>query len=141
MKNIKYITLIIFLFISLQFFGQKGKGKGHAHHHRHGHKKVVVVKRSHYRPAKVVVYHPHWRPKYAYNRRWVYFPRYNFYWDNWRNHYVFYNGGAWVSQPTAPPVIVNVNLENEKNIELKEDDDDVDDVYQYNIKHKEANPD
>lgn len=138
MKTFKYIIpLFIFLFISSDFFAQKGKGRGHAHHHHHGHKKVVVVKRSPYRPAKVVVYHPYWRPKYAYNRRWVFFPRYNFYWDNWRNHYVFYNGGVWLSQPTAPAVIVNVNLENEKNVELKEDEDDVDEVYQNNTKHKE----
>lgn len=136
MKTIKYITVILFLFLSSPFFAQKGKGHGH-HHHRHGHKKVVVVKRSPYRPAKVVVYRPYWRPKYAYSRRWVYFPRYNFYWDNWRNHYVFYNGGVWVSQPTAPAIVLNVNLETEKTVELKEDEDDVDDVYQYNNKHKE----
>lgn len=136
MKTIKFIAVIAFLFISSTFFAQKGKGHGHRHHH-HGHNKVVVVKRSPFRPAKVVVYHPYWRPKFAYNRRWVYFPRYNFYWDNWRNHYVFLNGAAWVSQPTAPAVIVNVNLENEKNVELKEDEDDVDDVYTNNNKHKE----
>ncbi len=135
MKAIKFITLILSLFISTTFFGQKGKG--HGHHHHHGNKKVVVVKRSHYRPAKIVVYHPHWHPAYAYNRRWVYFPKHNFYWDNWRNHYVFYNGGVWISQPTAPAVIVNVNLEKEKNVELKEDEDDVDDVYINNSKHKE----
>lgn len=136
MKTIKLIIFVTFLFISPHFFAQKGKGHRRNHHH-YGHKKVVVVKRSPYRPAKVIVYHPYWRPKYAYNRRWVYFPRYNFYWDNWRNHYVFYNGGVWVSQPKAPPIIVNVNLENEKNVELKEDEDDVDEVYQGNSKHKE----
>ncbi|MBL7919258.1 MAG: hypothetical protein JNJ40_03025 [Bacteroidia bacterium] len=136
MKTIKFIFCITFIFLSSHFFAQKGKGRGHRHHH-HGHNKVVVVKRSPYRPAKVVVYHPYWRPKYAYNRRWVFFPRYNLYWDNWRNHYVFYNGGVWVSQPTAPPLIVNVNLENEKSVELREDEDDVDEVYQSNNKHKE----
>jgi len=141
MKTIRYFTVILFLFLSASFFAQKGKGHGHHHKHHHGHKKVVVVKRSPYRPAKVVVYHPYWRPKYAYHRRWVYFPRHNFYWDNWRNHYVFYNGAVWVSQPKAPAIVVNVNLEAEKTVELKEDEDDVDDVYQSNSKHKEANPD
>ncbi|MBA2611683.1 MAG: hypothetical protein H0U95_06925 [Bacteroidetes bacterium] len=136
MRTIKYLIIIISLFVSTNFFAQKGRGHGHGGHRgRHG--KVVVVKRSSYRPAKIVVYHPYWRPKYAYNRRWVYFPRYNFYWDNWRNHYVYYNNNVWVSQPTAPPVIVNVNLENEKSVELNETDDDVDDVYQNNSKHKE----
>jgi hypothetical protein len=114
--------------------GHKG-GKGHRHHH-HGPHKVAVVKRSPFRPAKVVVYRPFWGPKYKIHRRWVYFPKYNIYWDNWRNHYVFWNAGLWVSQPTAPPVIVNVNLENEKHYELKEDDDDTDDVYKGNDTHK-----
>lgn len=141
MKTIRYFTAIFFLFLSTSFFAQKGKGHGHHHHHRHGHKKVVVVKRSPYRPAKVVVYHPYWRPKYAYHRRWVYFPRHNFYWDNWRNHYVFYNGVTWVSQPSAPTIVVNVNLETEKTVELKEDEDDVDDVYQNNSKHKTVQQD
>jgi hypothetical protein len=111
--------------------------KGHHPHNHHPHaKKAVVVKRSAYRPAKVVVFHPAWRPKYAYYRRWVFFPKYNLYWDNWRNHYVFWNGTMWLSQPTSPPVIVNVNLENEKSRELKEEEDDVDDIYKDNEAHK-----
>ena len=109
------------------------KGKGHRHRGPH---RVAVVKRSPFRPARVVVYRPFWGPKYKIHRRWVYFPKYNIYWDNWRNHYVFWNAGLWVSQPTAPPVIVNVNLENEKHYELKEDDDDTDDVYKGNDSHK-----
>lgn len=109
---------------------------GRGRHHRH---QRVVVKRSPYRPARVVVYHPYWRPHYAYHRRWVYFPRYNVYWDNWRNHYVFWNGAVWISQSAAPPVVVNVNLENERSVELREDEDDVDDVYITNDKHKTEN--
>lgn len=107
------------------------RGKGHRHPH-----KRVVVKRSNHRPAKVVVFRPHWRPAYAYHRRWVYFPRRNFYWDNWRNHYVFWSGGVWVSQAAAPPALVNVNLEKEKQRELAEENDDVDDVYRANTDHQ-----
>jgi hypothetical protein len=66
----------------------------------------------------------------------VFFPKYNLYWDNWRNHYYFYNGNAWISQPTAPPVIVNVNLEKEKHYELKESDDDKDAINEENESHK-----
>lgn len=134
MKTIvKFMIVLALLASSTKVVAQRG----HPHKsHYHG-KKGVVVKRSSYRPVKVVVYHPHWRPKYAYNRRWVYFPKYNFYWDNWRNHYVFLNGAVWTSQATAPPIIVNVNLENEKSTELKEDDDDTDDIYKNNSTHKE----
>jgi hypothetical protein len=136
MKAIKLFVLSIILVVcTSKSFAQRGKHGGG--HHPHKGRNHVVAKRSIYRPHKVIVYHPYWRPKYAYNRRWVYFPKYNLYWDNWRNHYVFWNGTIWLSQATAPPVIVNVNLENEKNVELKEDEDDVDDVYKDNTKHKE----
>lgn len=143
MKPIK-LLIAISLFISMATYAQKGHGKGghgKGHGPGHGHKhggpgKVVVVKRSNYRPKKVVVFHPGWHPNHSYNRRWVYFPKHNIYWDNWRNHYVFYNGAAWVSQPTAPPVIVNVNLEKEKHYELKDKEDDDDDIYKGNDNHK-----
>lgn len=136
-------TLPIFrslIVIGLMMLGSKlSAQKGHHHHKHHPHaKKTVVVKRSRYRPAKVVVFHPVWRPKHAYYRRWVFFPKYNLYWDNWRNHYVFWNGNIWLSQPTAPPVIVNVNLENEKSKELKEEDDDIDDIYKDNSSHNKS---
>jgi hypothetical protein len=136
MKAIKFL-IIMSLFISVNTFAQKRGGHKHGRGgHRHGHGKVVVVKRSAYRPKKVVVFHPVWRPAHPYNRRWVFFPKYNLYWDNWRNHYVFWNGVVWVSQPTAPPVIVNVNLEKEKHYEMKEEEDDTDDVYKQNNDHK-----
>ena len=145
MKSIKLILILIsLLLLSNNSFSQKRRGgkngkvvvvkqRGFRHHR---HNKVVVVKRSIYRPNKVIVYKPYWRPNYAYNRRWVYFPRYNFYWDNWRNHYVYYSGNVWVSQPTAPPIIVNVNLDKEKNYELKEEEEEEDDVYKTNNTHK-----
>lgn len=118
------------------YHGGGGKGKGY----RHGAK--IVVKQSIYRPAKIVVFHPFWGPKRAFNHRWVYFPRHNFYWDNWRNHYVFWNGTIWYSQPSPPPTVINVNIDNEKHYELKDSDDDVDDVYQGNRTHKtEFKPD
>ena len=137
LKKIIPLVITLFLLGTGNLFSQKkgghhgGKGKGH--HHHPGKR---VVKRSIYRPAKIVVYHPHWCAKRAYNRRWVYFPKYNFYWDNWRNHYVFMNGAVWVTNPSPPPTVVNITIENEKSVELKEDDDDTDDVYQSNDNHK-----
>src|SRR5687768_13294446 len=129
---------ILFLFIAGTVLAQRGHGHGNGHGPRgraHVHKKVVV-KRSVYRPRKVVVFRPHWRPNYGYKRRWVFFPRYNIYWDNWRNHYVFWNGAIWISQPQAPPSVANVELDKEKQKELKEEEDDVDDVYKANEEHK-----
>ncbi len=143
MKHLKKIIPLVitaFLLGSGSLMAQKhgghhgGGGRGHGHRHV-GHTKVII-KPSPFRPAKVVVYRPMWGPKHYIHRRWVYFPKYNIYWDNWRNHYVFWNGSIWFSQPTPPPVIVNVNLENEKHNELKEDEDDVDDVYKSNDTHK-----
>lgn len=139
MKRIKYFipSIIAFLILGTAKLNAQKHGGGHHHGHPHkAHRAKVVVKRSPFRPARVVVFHPYWGPKRAIHRRWVFFPKYNLYWDNWRNHYYFYNGTAWISQPTPPPVIVNVNLDNEKQYELKEDEDDVDDVYKGNDNHK-----
>lgn len=124
----------------------QGRGNGHGHgnpqgrgngHVRHGYnKKVVVVHRSPYRPARMGVYHPIWGPQFAYNRRWVYFPHRNLYWDNWRGHYVFWNGTIWISQVALPAGIIVTDLHKEDKKELGEDQDDVDDVYKGNEQHK-----
>ena len=140
MKTLKFFILLTLLFTTPSILAQKGhdhnKGHGHGKGHGKGPDKVVVVKKSHYRPSHVVVFHPHWRPSYEYHRRWVYFPQYNLYWDNWRNHYVYLDGNVWVSRPTAPSIIINVNLEKVSNRELEENYDDEDAVYIYNRKHK-----
>jgi hypothetical protein len=149
MKFLKILMISsICMFLQLEIIAQKVYVQGGRNHSRHARKtvvvkknvyrpnRVVVVKRSVYRPHRVIVYRPYWRPYYACKRRWVYFPRYNVYWDNWRNHYVFWNGTIWSSQPTRPALIVNVNLEKEKSTELKETEDDIDDVYASNDTHK-----
>jgi hypothetical protein len=46
------------------------------------------------------------------------------------------NGPVWVFNATPPPVIVNVNLDKEPNYELKENEDDIDDVYRTNSDHQ-----
>ncbi len=135
MKTFRFLSLFCFvLFCNLSVEAQRGGGRHGGHPRRHN--KVVVVKRSPYRPVKVVVYHPHWGPTYSFRRRWVYFPAYNLYWDNWRNHYVFWNGSIWLSQAAVPAAIVNVNLNKERSTELSENDDDDDDIYRSNDNHK-----
>jgi len=137
MKTLKIVILLAFIFITPGLFAQKGHGHGKDHKHGHPPGKVVVKKkRSPYRPASVVVYHPHWHPAYTYHRRWVYFPQYDLYWDNWRNHYVYQSGSVWISRPSAPSFIINVNLEKARSRELEEDYDDEDAVYMYNVNHK-----
>lgn len=145
MKTVITTVLLILSFLffgTLDSFAQRGHKKGHPHkpvrvvkpyHHK---PRAAVVVKSKYRPAKIVVYHPYWGPKHSFHRRWVYFPRHNFYWDNWRQCYFFWNGVIWVNQITPPPTVVNINLETEKHYELKENEDDVDDVYQTNDSHK-----
>ena len=152
MKNLKKsFTLILLVLIcsSLNSFAQHrvgngGRGGGQAGNHRNRGGVVIqnnrhsnrVIVRSVYRPHKIVVYHPYWGMKRNYNRRWVYFPRYNFYWDNWRNCYVYRNGNVWITNTAPPPVIVNININNEKQYELNEQEDDVDDVYKTNDAHQ-----
>jgi hypothetical protein len=99
-----------------------------------GHK-TVVVKHKGSRAPKVVVYHPRWAPKKVYYRRWVYFPKYNFYWDNVREVYVYRNGNVWVTSAKVPAIVVNVDLSNEKQVELSEENDSVDEVYKNNEQH------
>lgn len=126
-----FFFLVAFALMSGSMNAQRGR---HPHHpNRPG---VVVVKRSPWRPAKVGVYHPVWHPKWTCRRRWVFFPKYNFYWDNWRNQYLFYNGTAWVEQASPPPAAANANLAAEKYYELKETDDDNDEIASSNESHK-----
>ncbi len=148
MENLKkYLTLILIFiaFSTSNSFAQRG-GHGGRHGYGHHNNRGVVVRnnrhvnriivRSMYRPNNIVVFHPYWGIKRSFNHRWVYFPRHNFYWDNWRNVYVYRSGAVWVSNQTPPPVIVNVNINEEKHYELKENEDDVDDVYSTNDLHK-----
>ena len=140
MKTIKLVTLLLtgmLIMINSNSFGQQQKKvvivhKGKGNHHGQNKKKVVVVHKSKFRPAKVVVYHPAWAPRKSFNRRWIYFPNYNCYWDNWRNVYFYKNGNVWVSSPQKPAIIINVDLENEKHYELEEITDDNDEIYSTN---------
>lgn len=103
--------------------------------HRHARKTVV---KSKHRPAKVSVYYPKWNKRKAYHRRWVYFPKYNVYFDNWRGHYVYRNGQLWSSQSVPPPILIRVNLAEVPHRELSAEDDDFDDVYMDNLNHQDT---
>lgn len=142
-RNLAQIFAIIMLFVSVGF-AQRGHGHGHGGHGRHDHHyhphrnnvvvverphRTVVVHRSRYRPNRVVVYHPVWNPSYTCYRRWVFFPRYNLYWDNWRGMYVYPSGNVWISNPMLPPALININIQSEQHYELRENADDIDEIY------------
>lgn len=130
MKNLSVVCIIILcVFMSESTIGRR---RG-----RHRAKRVVVVKHSRFRPKRISVFRPAWHPRLTCQRRWVYFPRYNFYWDNWRNRYMVYSGTVWVSQSKAPESATNVNLAEEKYYELEEAEDDNDEIAMANSRHKE----
>lgn len=98
--------------------------------------KVVVVKNKNHHFRKAKVYHPHWAPKLSFRHRWVYFPRYNFYWDNFRNIYVIRTGTIWVTSETAPKEVEKLDLSKEKSIELSEENDTQESIQDKNGEHQ-----
>lgn len=135
--KIGVLTLIVFIFQTNTSKAQKKGG-----HHHHANKKVVVVHKGGgkaYR-HKRHIYHPHWGPTIAFHRRWVFFPRYNFYWDNFNNIYVYRSNGVWINSINPPATIINVNITNEKKYELDEASDSVNDVQKENESHLKNYP-
>lgn len=102
-----------------------------------GHRGCRVVEvREEYRPRKGRCYHPKWHPRRDFERRWVYFPRYNMYWDNYRGVYVYNSYGRWVAEPEPPRIAVNVNLAAERFVELGIDLDARSDAFTLNSSHR-----
>jgi fatty acid desaturase len=134
MKKFAFLLLLAFGFLLLPDYASAQYARGHRNHHRHARRAVI---KSRHRPAKVVVFYPKWRPKHAYHRRWIYFPKYNVYFDNWRGHYVYRNGSVWASQSVPPPTLINVNLADVPHRELNPEDDDYDDIYMDNLNHQD----
>lgn len=131
MKYLRFVILIILVVLASESaFAQRDRG-------RHRGKKVVVVRHSRFRPRHVAVFRPHWHPRLTCQRRWIYFPRYNFYWDNWRNHYYYFNGTIWISKSNPPANASGVALAEERFYELNESDDDNDDIALVNKEHQE----
>lgn len=130
-----FAIMLSIIMVAPNAFAQRNERSNQKKHIVHKRNKKVVVRRSVYRPKVLVVHHPIWSPKRAFNRRWVFFPHYNLYWDNWRNIWVYRQKTVWVTTVVRPAFIEKVNLENEKAVELKENEDDIDDVYYSNEAH------
>ena len=80
---------------------------------------------------RVVTYHPVWSPTVVYERRWVFCPRYNFYWDNYNNVYVYRSGGIWITSYEHP---VYVDLSRQRYYEIQ-DGDAIDVIHRHNRTH------
>jgi len=103
---------------------------------KHSRNKVVVVKNKNHHARNVIVYHPHWAPRASFNHRWIYFPRYNFYWDNLYNVYLIRRGTIWVTSTIVPVEIKKVDLVNEKKVELSEENDSQNSIQDKNAEHQ-----
>ncbi len=144
MKSLNSFLMLLFFITFTLLTHQLEAQRGHSAGHSAVKTKVIVknkphrrvVVRSRYRPSKLLVFHPYWAPQKAYNRRWIFFPKLNLYWDNWRQMYAYKNGTIWIMNATLPSYIENKNILDEKSYELKELEDEVDDVYEINDLHK-----
>ena len=129
MKKLNVILFLFYVFIFSANYTVAQKNIRHsrttvaARHHRQ------VAKRSNHHPTTIVAYHPGWAPHKTINRRWVYFPKHNLYWDNWRNLYFYKNGAKWVSSSTLPAHLKSSKLDEEEFIELDQENEEDDEIY------------
>lgn len=153
MKNLRYklllLVLCLFLGITNIQAQSRNRGKnnniGNRGHFNQNYKRVGNSnnhsnhKPSNYRPNIRVNYRPSWSHHTIYRRRWIYFPKYNFYYDNWRQMYYYQNNTQWYMNINLPTALLNINIENENHFPLNEYEDDIDEIYKYNKHHNETN--
>lgn len=116
--------------------GRDHDNRGRKHEKKRPHYEEFRHGKHHDKYREVVYYRPHWHPESRFERRWVYFPRYNVYWDNYRNQYAYSDRGRWVVTRRVPQVVVNVNLAREQYYELDREYDERDNVFSLNIQHR-----
>ena len=136
MKTLKKTSLISLFIIFIGLTNAFAQNKVMVVKEKNPRNKVVVVKNKNHHFKKVKVYHPHWSSRSSFRHRWVYFPRYNFYWDNFRNVYVVRTGTIWVTSETAPKEVEKVDLSKEKSIELSEANDTQETIQDKNEVHQ-----
>lgn len=136
MKTLSKTSFIFLLVIFVAFTNAFAQNKVVVVKEKHPRNKTIVVKSKNHKISKAKFYQPHWSSKAKFYRRWVYFPRHNFYWDNLNNVYVIRAGRVWVTSTTAPKEIENINLTKEKKVELSEENDVLDSIQQNNEMHQ-----
>ena len=127
-RLISIIVLSILMLVSFSSIAQRATVK-------HPKSKVIVVKKKHGFFKRKVVYHS-WVAGIEFKHRWVYFPRYNFYWDGYRKVYLVNTGVVWVVSKTAPKEVIQADLSKEKKVELGEEYDTTDSIQDKNTEHK-----
>ena len=136
MRTTVKASIIVFVIFTLSITSVLSQNRAAVAKARNYKEKVVVVKNKKYHVKKTRVYHPCWAPKANFHRRWVYFPKYNFYWDNYRNVYVIRNKTVWVVSKTVPTEIKYVDLSKEKSVELSDENDEQDSIQDKNTEHQ-----
>ncbi len=136
MNSFRKITVLLVIVFSLIAFNKSASSQGNRNNERRSNGKVVVVKNKKHHFRKARVYHPHWAPRVRFRHRWVYFLRYNFCWDNFRNVYVYRTGTIWVTSTNAPQEAEKVDLSLVKKVELNENNDSKDAIQNNNDEHK-----
>ncbi|MGE0078650.1 MAG: hypothetical protein AB7S48_12390 [Bacteroidales bacterium] len=126
------LTIAIVLLCGATVYGQRmDMAKSNLSH------KTIVVKK-HNRWVRRVVYHPYWAPTQNYYHRWIYFPHYNFYWDNEKCVFVYKSGLKWIVASALPEEYSNANLKKSKSVELVDVDDSSDEVFSKNSEHQKT---
>ncbi len=115
-------------------FKNRSNGKNYNNDRYRNNRVVVVHERRHGKEARY--YRPQWNPRHDFERRWVYFPRYNMYWDNYRGVYVYNTNGRWESYQEPPRAAIRVNLALEKFVELGFEFDSRSDAFSLNVRHR-----
>lgn len=136
MSSFKKISVLLVIAFSLIAFNKSANSQGNIKNEKHLNGKVVVVKSKNHHFRKARVYHPHWAPRVSFKHRWVYFPRYNFYWDNFSNVYVYRTGTIWVTSTNPPQEVEKVDLSSVKKVELNENNDAEDSIQNNNKEHE-----
>lgn len=136
MKTTTIISFIILVTFSLALNEVFAQNKPVVLKEKNPNDNFILVRKKHGIVRRKVQYHPTWAPKISFTNRWVYFPRYNFYWDNYRNVYVYWSGKVWIAKSLAPKETESVDLSLESKVELCEENDKLDSIQIYNENHQ-----
>ena len=130
MRTVRYFLLVSLVFIALFCSAQDvPKIERHPRYKVNNARKRPPLK-------KTKIYHPVWGPKFTFRNRWIYFPRYNFYWDNIRNVYIVKRGNIWVVLKSKPKEVETVDLVTEKIVELNDEENKTDVIQEKNSEHQ-----
>lgn len=121
----KTIAVIITM-IPILCYSQRGHNKGNhggnngKHFKNNSHPIAYYKESNHHHKRKGP---PYWAPAHGYKHRYVFFPEYRCYYDNFSGKYIYRRGPIWVTSINLPTFMFNVSLA--RKIEL-----DIDNVSQ-----------